>query len=524
MIALTFDIYLKEPLLATAIDGDPNSSVSLPFIPGSVMRGALIGRYLVQHNHISDLAGHQETRHLFFDGQTRFLNAYLADEYGKRTLPIPLAWQIQKGTDRPIYDLSVDPEPDVEGEDEPQPKPLSKSFCLLSDDGVTLYEPEKRVNVHTQRDRKMGRATEGKGAVFRYEALAPGQTFCGVILCADETAADTLAPLLNNGTLLMGGSKNAGYGLVEIGQVNRDANWSETPAPDTSLGKLVITLLSDAILRDADGQYTGFLTSEMLSEHLGVRVTLDRDCTHARHGVVGGFNRKWGLPLPQTPVARAGSVFAFRAEADIPRDRLATLLAKGIGERRAEGFGRLAVNWHTEYAQLEPRDGDSKTSSLSGTTLTEQSKKLALRMAERMLRRKMDNQLRQRVLGLSVGGGIKNTQLSAIRTLARTALSTGDAQPILGHLEQIKQASRAQFEKARVEGKPLDEWLKAVLNENADEVWRRINRSSFTTNDLPAVGDIKAKWNEPLAREYALRLIDSLLSQTLAKRRKKEER
>lgn len=521
MIALTFDIYLKEPLLATAIEGDPNSAVSLPFIPGSMVRGALIARYLAQSSS-DDLAAQPQTRALFFDGRTRFLNAYLADEHGERTLPTPLAWQIQKGRDRPIYDLSVDPEPDVERENEPQPKLLSKSFCLLLDDGGTLYEPEKRVSIHTQRDRKMGRATEGKGAVFRYEALAPGQTFCGVILCADETAADTLASLLNNGTLLMGGSKNAGYGLVEIGQVNRDANWSETPAPDTSLGKLVITLLSDAILRDADGQYTGFLTSEMLSEHLGVKVTLDRDCTHARHGVVGGFNRKWGLPLPQTPVARAGSVFVFRAEADIPRDRLTALLTMGIGERRAEGFGRLAVNWHTEYAQLDRRDSKSQTPPLPEITLTEQSQKLARQMAERMLRRKLDAHLRQRVLGLSIGGGINNTQLSTIRTLARTALSTGDAQPILDHLKQMKQAGRAQFEKARVEGKPLDEWLKAVLNENADETWHRISRSSFKADDLPAVGGVQADWNDQLTREYALRLIDGVLSQTLAKRRKEE--
>ena len=45
MLALTFTLELKEPLLMTAIEGDPNSAVSLPFVPGSALRGALAGRY-----------------------------------------------------------------------------------------------------------------------------------------------------------------------------------------------------------------------------------------------------------------------------------------------------------------------------------------------------------------------------------------------------------------------------------------------------------------------------------------------
>jgi hypothetical protein len=108
--------------------------------------------------------------------------------------------------------------------------------------------------------------------------------------------------------------------------------------------------------------------------------------------------------------------------------------------------------------------------------------------------------------------------------LVRTALSTGEVQPILDHLEQMKRAGRAQFEKARVEGKPLDDWLHKVLKANVDETWHRITRSSFNADDLIKVGDVRADWNDSLAREYALRLIDGVLSQTLAKRRKEEDR
>ncbi|MHC5770606.1 MAG: hypothetical protein ACYTXI_34500 [Nostoc sp.] len=39
--------------------------------------------------------------------------------------------------------------------------------------------------------------------------------------------------------------------------------------------------------------------------------TLKPQRSFAGNSVVGGFNRKWELPLPQVPVLKAGSVFVF---------------------------------------------------------------------------------------------------------------------------------------------------------------------------------------------------------------------
>ena len=51
MNALTFQIHLHEPVLVTQVgSGDSNSAVGFDFIPGSVIRGALIGRYLQRRN------------------------------------------------------------------------------------------------------------------------------------------------------------------------------------------------------------------------------------------------------------------------------------------------------------------------------------------------------------------------------------------------------------------------------------------------------------------------------------------
>ncbi len=540
MLALTFTLELKEPLLMTAIEGDPNSAVSLPFVPGSALRGALVGRYLAGDKR-RDLAAEAEARKLFFDAQTRYLNAYPVDELGERTLPTPQAWKKCKGAQGDsIYDLSVAPQP--EALHEQQPQPLKRPFCRLAGEEVELYKIKRQVNIHTLRDpvagRAVGKGGQGavfryeavgkgeQGTVFRYEALAPGQTLAGAIPCPDAETADTLQELLQeDDTLLLGGSQSAGYGLTRLTEIHREKDWQEIPHNFAmQSGRLTLTLLSDAVLRDAQGQYTGFLTPEILAEYLKVKLTLDRARTFVKTGVVGGFNRKWGLPLPQTPVARAGSVFTFEVgEHKIPAEDLQRLLNNGIGERRAEGFGRVALNWHSQEAKLEAREmEDNERKFIPTPTLTGASAKLAQAMATRMLRRQLDQSLRERVLALKVWGSIHNTQLSAVRTRVRNALAIQDVSPIERYLAELKKVGQDQFEKAKIEGRSLSAWIKDVLQENTPAIWRRLCHTSFDGQKLPAVGGVRAAWDADLAQEYALRLIDGVLSHELAERRNKE--
>ena len=53
MKALTFTIRSLEPVLVAQVTGgDPNSASSVLFIPGSVVRGALIARYRWQEGNV----------------------------------------------------------------------------------------------------------------------------------------------------------------------------------------------------------------------------------------------------------------------------------------------------------------------------------------------------------------------------------------------------------------------------------------------------------------------------------------
>ena len=192
MKAITFLLHTKQPILATSLQGDPNSDVSFSCIPGSMIRGVLISRYLQDRDRglrstddILDTSKFPEVQRLFFDNSTRYLNAYLySNEPKKRTLPVPRSWLKKKGdevsdsTDLNIYDFSCgQPDPKISY------KSLKESFCTVDDKDVVLYQEKRRINIHNMRDRKKGRGTDGSGAVFRYDALDAGQTFQGVILC-----------------------------------------------------------------------------------------------------------------------------------------------------------------------------------------------------------------------------------------------------------------------------------------------------------------------------------------------------
>ena len=91
MIALTYRLTLQEPVLATALDGEPNSAVSYDYIPGSMIRG-LVAAALTRPT--VDLA--MTERELLFSGEVRYLHAYPARQNSLRSLPAPHSWRKNK--------------------------------------------------------------------------------------------------------------------------------------------------------------------------------------------------------------------------------------------------------------------------------------------------------------------------------------------------------------------------------------------------------------------------------------------
>ncbi|MFH7244118.1 MAG: RAMP superfamily CRISPR-associated protein [Spirulina sp.] len=533
MPAILVTIKTLQPILATSFQGDPNSDVSYDYIPGSMIRGALIGRYLKQKGlnelNLDDL----ETQRLFFASHsTRYLNAYLVSKQEQhRTLPIPRSWykrkdtEISKDTATNIYDRSLEY---VDEED--SLKVIRGGFCVFEEGCIRLYAPERRINIHNTRDRRKGRSSKredqpsSEGEIFRYDALDSGQTFQSVVLC-EEQDVSWFEELLAEPDLWLGGSRSAGYGHTKLSYEIADDNWQETDAfleEDDETEHLTIILLSDAILSDASGQPTA-------NPHL-LNVAINNACESAllspepknifsSSTFVGGFNRKWGLPLPQLPTLSAGTVVVFE-DAELTDEQIQQLQWQGIGDRRNEGFGRVAVNWHRKAnfnIQRPPQIRAREQKYTIGST------QLANFMAEQLLRQRLEQKLKKQLdvskLKQDANGTIpiSNSQLSRLRLAARQGLAIGSLQPIQDLLDEknltktaLKQFQASHFDRGNI---PLYEQIKTWMS--SPHSWLNLPDSDM---EISLSGNINRSLNsgnadDPLLIEYTLRLIMAVAKQ-----------
>ncbi len=102
-----------------------------------------------------------------------------------------------------------------------------------------------------------------------------------------------------------------------------------------------IGLQSPTFLLEDGWQPTIVFSAAQLKEQTGLEATLVR--SQATYDTIGGWNTRWERPKPTMLAANSGSVYVFRTQAtrEALVDALYELETKGIGERRAEGYGNV---------------------------------------------------------------------------------------------------------------------------------------------------------------------------------------
>jgi CRISPR-associated protein Csx10 len=398
----------------------------------------------------------------------------------------------------------------------------------VSGKSVSLYSVERRINIHNQRDRSKGRSTKdkinlatnkverkGEGEIFRYDAIDAGQTFQAVVLC-DTNEYDVIEKLLNSkDDIWLGGSQSAGYGYCKISDIKTiDDNWNEIGIPAanrTNKDNFVITLLSNAIFRDDCGQTIAnpHLVKDEIKKILGIKNELKIKAIYAGSENIGGFNRKWGLPLPQVPALKMGSVFVFE-DFSLTEEQVKLLESIGIGERRVDGFGRISVNWLSE-SKFDAKKADQK-GKLDESQLQGDSLILAEKMSDRLLRQKLDRKLLEQIGRISIQEGISNSQLSRLRLFARQALPD-NSQLVLDMLNDLPKNAQKQLEtKIKVGNRETP--LKLQI-----ETWLQNPQEWITNVEAVKIANVEKGLTDVLAMEYTLRLIEAM-----AKKATKEDK
>lgn len=532
MPVILITLEMMQPLLATSFQGDPNSDVSYDYLPGSMLRGAIIGRYLKlkqqQELDLNDV----EVQRLFFDSEkTRYLNAYLLSNQGYRTLPTPRSWHKDKNSELSenspilVYEFSITNNENEDDEETPKidsPKSLGGQFCTYEEYDVRLYKPDRRINIHNSRDRCKGRSSKkegqpsSEGEIFRYDALDAGQTFQSVILCQEQDIP-LFEELLVEPNLWVGGSRSAGYGHTKLSyEIKSDDDWQETQAfeeEEDEAEHLTVILLSDTILLDANGQPTAnpYLLNVAINNACGSSLPPPEfKNIFSSSTNIGGFNRKWGLPLPQVPALAAGTVVVFE-NAELTDDQIQQLQWQGIGDRRNEGFGRVAVNWHrtSKFDAKKP-----SKSRMQQPSISTESMPLAQKIARQILRQKLEQLLKAEVERRKVEDmNISNSQLSRVSILARRGLNSEPVtlQPIGELLERdnLTKIAWDQLHQTRFRGthQTFYDWLEIHSKPETCFNW------IVPSPEVELSSQVKATVDESLAIEYTLRLIMAVAKQ-----------
>ena len=335
---IAYDIETLEDVKLAQTNIQIDAEETLEYIPGSSVRGAFIYEY-IKKNNVKDINQGVHRKKLLTGG-IKFLNAY--PEYdGLRSIPLPKAYFAAKDDIKyselahvPLkLKLALDTELPQEYERVRKPE-----FVGYLDGVLYGVDVQKIYNLHINSNRE-------KNILYRYEAIKRGQTFKGIIKADDDSYVDEIKELFNGKCVYIGGSKGSGYGRciiknMEVMEENPEYELFEDK--DYFEEYIYLIALSDIIYRNKYGQYKTSIDGEYLSEELGLKDIEYVDSIIETKNITS-FNNKWNCHTPQIVGIKAGSVFKYKIQGDIDEDRLLEFMDRGIGERKADGFGRFVI-------------------------------------------------------------------------------------------------------------------------------------------------------------------------------------
>ncbi len=240
------------------------------------------------------------------------------------------------------------------------------------DNARAIAKQEKRLLTRTGINRKYGTVEEK--ILYNREVYEEENVFFGIIQAEDDVAKDLQDfiwdkegdPLLLTTFARLGTARTRGFGQVEFEMMPIEdtqdhfesfkerlhsfekalRDYMQTSASQPYY--IALTLHAPAILYDELLRYEGYISGERLATLAGLPTRTFELLYHlANVQRVMGWQELWGLPRMHEYAINAGSVFLFSVSQPLD-DRLAhalfTLEGLGIGQRRAEGFGRICIS------------------------------------------------------------------------------------------------------------------------------------------------------------------------------------
>ncbi len=393
MHKLTYRITTESPVIFALNVGDANMVSTREYIPGSVIMGLFANEY-IRKNNLTDAHTDAHTDgdfyRWFLTGAIRFTNACIVTKIHrseKMTTPLPLSIQEEKGDENTLYDLLY-----ANGDFDKQTNAKQGFGRIL---GADIYKQpiQKTLNFHHQRDYETG--TVKKGMIFNYESIDAHQTFEGHILGNGNELNNLLDYFREEPVVRIGRSKNAQYGKVRFVMVSRSPEefTPEIEGLEQVNGEASLTLLSSAILYNEYGYSTAEVRTleKLLQNELGDGVTIKK--SFVRTDEVENFVSVWRLRRPAEVCFSPGSCFLLSGITGAHQEKLPEIQKNGIGERRGEGFGRVAFGWqsdaHERFTKRQP-EPDTISMQPPAIPIPEETTKIVRFIARDFIRKEVE--------------------------------------------------------------------------------------------------------------------------------------
>ncbi len=404
---ISYDLKCLENIKLSTTHNQIDFEESLDYISGSSIRGAFIYSYINKYE-IDDISNspHKEK---FFTDNIVFLNAY-PKVNNKRSFPLPKCFFAPKSEMKTANDYL-----NIELGIDNNLKPLYEKvrFCeFVTENGEILnkVKVEKESYLHINKNTP-------KNKLYRYETIKRGQTFSGIIKTIDDYEEE-IVNLLKDSIVYIGGSKGSGYGKCKIENLKvLDKN----PELDLSnLGDLkdfYLIALSDIIYLDELGKYSTIIDGKVLGLTAAKFVDSNIETKY-----VSSYNNKWRQKTPTTIAIKAGSVFKYHIDEPVDSNMLYETISQGIGVRRNEGFGRIAIVDDIRYKKIA-LNPDKDISKSENITLSAGDIKLLNSIGLAIFKNRINKNINKEVLELNKKivkndwSKLKDTQIGNLMTL-----------------------------------------------------------------------------------------------------------
>lgn len=486
---MIYDIENMQPIKISSTANQSDNEETKGYIPGGVLRGAYIAKYLCK-NGVKDINTGKHKNKLL-KGDIKFHNAYPIFNNNESSYPAPKC----------IY-VNEDEKPNMLGirriecgYKQGMKKYKDVEFVHFNCDKLEKVSVNKREFIHINL-----RENEDKTHIFRYDAIEKGNRFKGVVEFSGENIdenIDEFKRLLNEEVgFYVGGSRSSGYGLCRV--VNTEES-DENPYIEefyedgiedyfeNQENEMYIYALSDILYSDSKGIYKSYIDCSVLEENLGIENVELLD-SFVETEIFTGFNNKWGYRLPLISGIKAGSVLRYRYDGEIDWERAEEFITKGIGRRRIDGFGNFIILTRMDFSTIYTKT-DSKKYKGNLVDINERDKAQMQIIINRLDLNVNNRKITKEILRLEniIRGELNNNQWGRLYRLMQII----EYMPVDDGIKKIKDYFNHiynkkenrditdKFKNLYIDNKSVDEYIKDyILNNNN----KRISIGEISSN------------------------------------------